>query len=575
MAIRVLGVMSLLTVAGALAGCGGNLDSNRHVTHVLSQPATSHAVVSVDVVVYGATPSGIAAAIEAARRGKQVLLLEPTRHVGGMTSNGLGRTDVYNMKALGGLVQTFFQTVHAIDGASVADDGLGTLYEPHVAEQAFLQMLAQQHTLRVVYNAALTSVTVNNHAITSVLSGNGVRYRAAMFIDSSYEGDLMAAAGVPYALGREAAQQYGESLAGIQTPTLPAGLHLDPYVVPGNAHSGLLSHIEPGTLGSNGAADDSLMSYNYRLCVSNDPNNRLPFAAPANYDPQEFEALARWIQAAVASGLPLSVDHFFTLRALPNHKFDLNNSSDPHAAVLSTDDVGANVGYVSADATARRGLATDHRRYMQGLLYFLTSDARVPQSIRNAVAGYGLCKDEFTDNDGWPRQLYVREARRMLGAYVLTQRDIEGKAIVADAIGLGGYNMDSHLTHRIAINDSIYAEGASYTAVDVPYPIPYRVLTPAAAQLGNLLVSVAVSASHVAYESLRVEPTLMIMGQAAGAAAAAAIDENVSVQNVSNAALQQQLLADGQVLDCCLWAKTRKWWRTVTGSVRREANRLL
>lgn len=530
-------------------GCSGGDSKSQSASRAESTVGTD-AVIDADIVVYGATPSGIAAAIEAAHLGKQVILLEPGRHVGGMMANGLGSTDLYDMQALGGLVRAFFNTVHGIHGSSGSEDQGGTLYEPHVAEQAFLQMIGQQSSLKVVYGAALVSAVKSGHSINSLLAG-GVTYQAKIFIDSSYEGDLMAAAGVSYSVGRESLQQYGESKAGVQNPALPSKVKIDPYAVPLDPTSGLLPHIEALPLGALGSADTGVMAYNYRLCLSADSNNQIPFSAPANYDPSEFEALGRWVQAFEASGNSLNVNYFLAPRKLPNQKFDLNNSG---GAVLSTDEVGANDDYVNASFAQRQQIAAEHQRYMQGLLYFLITDARLPESIRTAISSYGLCKDEFTDNGGWPRQLYVREARRMIGVYVMTQADGENKTKISDPIGLGGYNFDSHFVHRIVVNGSVYNEGngsvynqGGYIHV-LPYPIPYRALIPVSMQSDNLLVSVAMSASHVAYESLRVEPTYMVMGQAAGAAAALAIDEHVSVQNVNYSALSSQLQTDGQVV---------------------------
>jgi len=500
--------------------------------------------VTADVVVYGATPSGIAAAIEAAHLGKQVLLLEPGRHVGGMTSSGLGVTDVYTQSALGGLVQTFFSTVASLYGPANTDNKNGTRYEPHIAEQAFNRMLGQQKTLQVVFNAALSSIAMNGTTITSLSASNGTMYAAKEFIDASYEGDLMAAAKVSYTVGRESTTQYNESIAGVWIPSPLGDFTIDPYVTPGNPSSGLLQHIESITLGAPGSADTSVMAYNYRLCVSTDPANQIPFAAPVNFDPMEFEVLGRYAQALTASGKSIGLTDFLLAESLPNMKLDVNNSGG-----FSTDDVAANTAYPDGSAATRQQIIADHRHYVQGLLYFLATDPRIPQPVQTTIKSWGLCKDEFTDNGGWPRQLYVREARRMIGTYVMTQQDAQNQTTIADSIGLGGYPFDNHLQHRVAVSGNTEDEGGKGTnRGSTSYPIPYRALTPQPSQAGNLLVTVDVSASHVAIESLRVEPTYMIMGQAAGAAASLAIDENATVQNVSYQALASQLTTDGQVL---------------------------
>lgn len=530
--VALLSVPALLAV---LCGCGGSGSTSG---------GTNPNTVTADVVVYGATPSGITAAIEAAHLGKQVILLEPGQHVGGMVSSGLGYTDLYTPSVLGGLVQTFFNTVASIYGPSVTADNNGTAFEPHIAEQAFNQMLTQQKSLQVVFGAPLSSIEMNGTTITSVLAGNGITYAAKEFIDASYEGDLMAAANVTYTVGRESTSQYNESIAGVGMPGEMGGLAVDPYVVLGNPSSGLLQHVEPITLGAPGSADASVMAYNYRLCLSSDPNNQIPFVAPANYDATEFEVLGRYAQALTASGKTIVVGDFLKPVPLPNMKFDLNNSG-----AFSTDDVAAAEAYPDGSSATRQQIAATHQHYMQSFLYFLQTDPRIPQLVQTTVQSLGLCKDEFTDNGGWPRQLYIREARRMIGVYVMTQQDTQNETTIDDPIGLGGYPFDNHLEHRVAVSGD--AEEEAGTAADrgnAPYPITYRALTPQASQATNLLVSVTVSMSHVALESVRVEVTYMIMGQAAGAAASLAIDEAATVQNVSYQALATQLTADGQVL---------------------------
>ena len=536
-------LLFLSIALAVLSGCGSG-GGGSSSTSASPPPPAPTSTVTADVVVYAATPSGIAAAIESAHLGKQVVLLEPGQHVGGMTSSGLGVTDVYTQSALGGLVKTFFSTVASLYGPANTDNQNGTRYEPHIAEQAFNQMLGQQKNLQVVFNATLSSITMNGTTITSLHASNGTAYDAKEFIDASYEGDLMAAAKVSYTVGRESTAQYNESIAGVWIPSPLGGFTIDPYVTPGNPSSGLLQHIESITFGAPGSADTSVMAYNYRLCVSTDPGNQIPFSAPANYDPMEFEVLGRYAQALTASGKSTGLGNFLLAESLPNGKLDVNNSGG-----FSTDDVAANTAYPDGSAATRQQIIADHRHYVQGLLYFLATDPRIPQPVQTTIKSWGLCKDEFTDNGGWPRQLYVREARRMIGAYVMTQQDVQNKTPIADPIGLGGYPFDNHLQHRVVVSGNTEDEaGRGTNRGSAPYPIPYRALTPQPTQATDLLVTVDVSASHVAYESLRVEPTYMIMGQAAGAAASLAVDENATVQNVSYPALANQLTADGQVL---------------------------
>lgn len=285
------------------------------------------------------------------------------------------------------------------------------------------------------------------------------------------------------------------------------------------------------------------MAYTYRLCVSSDVENQLPFEPPANYDPKEFEVLGRFAQARTAKGRPLTISDLIYTQALPNHKLDLNNTG-----YISTDEVGESAAYPDASPQERRRIAEEHKRYVQAFLYFISTDPRIPIKSRVAVQSLGLCKDEFEDSGGWPWQLYVREARRMVGSYVLTQRDAQNMTKILDPIGLGGYNFDCHFTNRIAIDGNTKMEVRGGTRGSGPYPIPYRILTPRSYQVTNLLVSVAVSASHIAFDSLRIEPTFMIMGQAAGAAASLAIDAKAAVQDVNYGVLANQLRDDGQLL---------------------------
>lgn len=482
------------------------------------------------------------AAIEAANLGKDVTLLEPTGHIGGMTASGIGVTDIGRLDSLGGLTKKFFATVADIYGKNVNSMG-GTIYEPHVAQAAFERMLGQT-PVHVVTNAPLVSVDKAGAVIRSVTAGNGLQYAADAFIDASYEGDLMAAAGVQYVVGRESSTQYGESLNGVAVPARPYGLSIDPYVVPGTPTSGLLPHVQDKTLPSPGDADTSVMAYNYRLCVTQNPANMIPFAPPSGYDPAEFELLVRFSNALQKTNHAPQLADYMVPVPLPNGKYDLNSAS-----FLSTDDVGESAAYPDAGAATRLEIEAEHRRYMQALLYFLQTSTRLPPAINSAVGAYGLCKDEFTDNGGWPYRIYLREGRRMVGAYVLTQNDLQLKTAISDSIGVGSFYFDFHTTNRVAVKGTLQAERMADPSPErARYPISYRALTPLPAQASNLLVTVCLSASHAAFGSLRVESTYMVMGQSAGAAASLALDGDVPVQDVSYNQLSAQLLADGQVI---------------------------
>jgi len=490
------------------------------------------------VIVYGATPAGIAAAIEAAKLGKQVTLLEPSQHVGGMMSSGLGFSDTYAAAAIGGIARQFFQNVDNYYAGNPSSGG-GLYFEPHVAEDVFNSMLAQQSNITVVPGAVLQSVQMMGTAITGLTAGNGNTYQGGEFIDASYTGDLMAAANVSYTVGRESTAQYGEPSAGVSTPTLLGTLPIDPYMTPGDPGSGLIAHVEPDSLGAPGTADTSVMAYNYRLCVTFDKANQVPFPVPPGYDPAEFEILGRLAESASP---PMQLSDFVLTNQLPNNKLDLNTHG-----FFSTNEVGESYGYPNGSAAQRAQIAAEQERYIQALIHFIQTDSRIPQFVRQTVNRIGLCKDEFTDNGAWPRQIYVREARRMLGTYVVTQKDVNQEVAVPDPIGVGGYTLDDHYHHIVNMNGAVYGD-RKIGYRPSPYPISYRILTPPASQASNLLVPVDVSASDAAYDSLRIETTYMILGQASGAAASLAIDAQEMVQSVDYGALSTQLQQDGAVL---------------------------
>ncbi len=501
--------------------------------------------ITADVVVYGATPAGIMAAIEAGRQGKSVILLEPTQHVGGMMSNGLGYTDLYADKEIGGLPKAFFSQVSSVYGKDPLSNK-GRSFEPHVAEATFLNMINQESHITLKLGVSIETVERSGANIQSidaketVEASDGVNYRAKVFIDASYTGDLMAYAGVPFTIGRESSAQYGEDVAGVGQPARMGNQSISPYVVPGDPKSGLIDHVTSASPGLPGSADSTLMGYNYRVCLTTDANNQIPIVVPKNYAPEEYELLGR---IGLAENPALTEKYYLDVSSLPNQKFDWNNTRN----FFSSDEVGYNYNYPTAGPAGRQKIEEEEKRYMQGYFYFLTTDPRIPASVQNWVRGFGLCKDEFIDNGGWPHQIYVRKARRMLGAYVLTENDLKLQSNIPDSIGVGGYTSDDHLHHILAVNNEVEFE-ASRGFRPNPYPIPYRILTPQAVSITNLLVPVDVSASHIAFDSLRIETTLMIMGQAAGAAAALTVDGDGRVQHVNTLALQSLLASEGAVI---------------------------
>ncbi|WP_328339302.1 FAD-dependent oxidoreductase [Micromonospora sp. NBC_00421] len=503
----------------------------------LGLPALAAGTVTVDLVIYGATSAGIMAAVQMRRLGGTAVIVEPGSHVGGLTTGGLGYTDSGTSAAIGGLAGEFYRRVYArYQGTPVTPDSpMRLVFEPHVAAEVFDDLLTE-YAVPVYLNAPLATVARTGDRITGLVTDNGQLFAGPMFVDATYEGDLMAAAGVSYAVGREANTAYGETVNGVQL----RGEHqftrpVDPYVVPGSPASGLLPGISAAPVAPNGTGDDRIQAYNFRMCLTQ-AAGRVPFPQPAGYDPADYELLLRYVQAGYTGP-------FFTTQSVGGGKTDSNNTG-----AFSTDFIGANYAFPTAGRAQRASLVADHRTYQQGLLWFLANDPRLPATVRAGVAGWGLAADEFTATGNWPPQLYVREARRMVSAYVMTERDCRGSVRAADSIGLASYTMDSHNCQRVVVNGLVKNEGDVQVGVPGPYPISYRSIVPTAAQCANLFVPVCLSATHIAYGSIRMEPVFMILAQSAATAAKLALDAGVPVQQVDVAALQARLRADGQLL---------------------------
>lgn len=524
------------------------------VSPLAAQPTSPK---EADIVVYGANAGGVAAAVQGARMGKKVVLVEPGKHVGGLTSGGLGATDIGNKGAIGGISREFYRRL----GAYYADDSAWKFqkrtdyrnyqrqsgeaemwtFEPHVAEKVLRAMLEEAHVALIMQGRLELDrgVSRDDRQITSILLENGVVLKAKMFIDASYEGDLLAKAGVSYTVGREANAKYGETLNGVQTKNATKHqfkVAVDPYREPGNPASGLLPGIHPGGPGEEGAADKRVQAYNFRLCLTDHPENRIPFPKPPGYDPLRYELLLRYIQAGVW-------DAFCSNLPMPNRKTDLNN-----CGAFSTDHIGMNYDYPEGDYSTREKIVLDHQNYQMGLFWFLANDPRVPAEIRQEIGTWGLCRDEFVETGGWPHQIYVREARRMVSDCVMTEHHCQGRDAVDDPVGLAAYTMDSHNTQRYVKEGKAINEGDVQVGGFPPYPIAYRSIVPARNECGNLLVPVCLSATHIAYGSIRMEPVFMVLGQSAATAAALAIDADVTVQQVEYSSLRARLLEDKQVL---------------------------
>ena len=506
-------------------------------------PTAAVEEINIDVCVYGGTSGGVIAAVQAARLGKSVALVVVNNHLGGMTAGGLGQTDIgsWGDTYIQGTAREFYTRV----GQKYSTTTTFT-FEPHVAEAVFNEM-ATQAGIRIYTNQYLVSVIKQGTQIVGFTANNGNLFRARVFIDASYEGDLMAMAGVSYTIGREAVGQYGESLSGVRSPNTGGHqfgtLNVNPYLVTNNPAAGLLPLVQTAAPGTAGTADQRVQAYNFRMCLTQNATNKVSITAPTNYDPSQYEVLGRYVQALVAQGTTPTLGTFMNIGAMPNGKTDINNNG-----AVSTDFIGQNYAYPEAGPGTRGQIWQAHKNYLQGFFYFLATDSRVPAAVRSQMQAYGFCKDEFADNGGWPYQLYVREARRMVSDYVMTQSNCQGAAVAADSVGLAAYTMDSHNCQRVAASGYAQNEGDVEVGTSAPFPIAYRSLIPKAAECTNLLVPWCLSASHMGFASLRMEPVFMILGQASGTAAALAVDDGVAVQQLAVPKLQAQLVADGQMI---------------------------
>ncbi|MEX2233550.1 MAG: FAD-dependent oxidoreductase [Cyclobacteriaceae bacterium] len=529
-----------------------NLHKIIFITTISIGSAFSHAVaqrvVEVDVCVYGGTSAGVVAAYTAQKLGKKAILIEPGKRLGGLTTGGLGYTDIGNKYAIGGISRDFYRRVGKHYGKFEQ-----WIFEPKVAEAIF-QDYVKRGGFEVLYQTRLKEVKKQGNRITEIVLENSTGpatatiIKAKMFIDSGYEGDLMAKAGVSYAVGREDNKEYNETINGVQLMDghqFPDGI--DPYKTPGKPKSGLLWGISDGKLSPNGAGDKKVQAYNYRICLTSDPANMIPITRPpaGEYDPARYDLLLRLFEAYPDRR---KLNNYFIWSHMPNRKTDINNRGP-----FSTDMIGMNYEYPDGSHEQRAKIISDHTAYTKGLLYFFGYDPRVPMELRNEMLQWGYPKDEYPENGNWTPQLYIREARRMIGSYVMTQNNCQGKEVVADGVGMAAYTMDSHNTQRLVVNSHVKNEGNVEVGGFGPYPIAYRSLTPKVSQCGNLLVPVCLSATHIAFGSIRMEPVFMVLAQSSATAAVMAIDGGTDVQQVNVPELQRRLksdpLADGSVFE--------------------------
>ncbi len=539
---------------------------------------------SYDVVVYGATSSGIAAAVQVARMGKSVILIEPSGHVGGLTTGGLGATDAGDESAIGGIAKEFYGRIRSYYHSNPSvwrqeslaqylshvhprgiDEDAMWFFEPHVALHIYHNML-REASVPVLRNERLdlgAGVGVEKRAgrIMGIVTESGNRFVGKTYIDATYEGDLMAKAGVSYTIGREGTEQYGESLNGIRLHRHMYNFHMfarwvDPYVVPGDSTSGLIpgvTHPEPP--GRDGEGDHRVQSYCFRLCMTDVKDNQVPFPKPEGYDSARYELLLRYLISD--DRFPWVTDDRFRgienpvlgwdprIILMPNRKTDANTKGP-----ISFNHTGANYDYPDGNYSTRQRIVDDHKAWQQGLFWFMANDARVPAEFSDPVQEWGLAADEFTDTDHWPPQLYIREARRMVSDEVVTEHHCLGNETAQAPVGLGSYAMDSHIVSRYVTDEGYVSnEGHVGRGVPNPYPIGYGSIVPRSSECTNLLVPVCVSATHVAFGSIRMEPVFMVLGQSAGAAAALAADTGINVQDVPYSSFQSRMQQDGQVLN--------------------------
>lgn len=519
---------------------------------------------TADIIIYGGTPAAIVAAVQAKKMGKHVIVVSPDKHLGGLSSGGLGFTDTGNKEVIGGLAREFYhgifehyqkedswkwqkkeeygnkgQGTPAIDGS----ERTMWIFEPHVAEEVF-EDFVKDNDIEVLRDERLNrakGVKIDNGQIASITTLSGKTFSGKMFIDATYEGDLMASAGISYTVGREANSQYGEQWNGVETGVFQHGHYfksnIDPYRTPGDSSSGLLPLISPDAPGIKGEGDKKVQAYCFRMCLTNDPDNRVAFAKPEGYDPAQYELLIRVFNSGWR-------ELFNKFDMIPNWKTDTNN----HGPV-STDYIGMSYDYPEASYEKRRKIIKQHETYQKGLMYFMATDPRVPKDLQQELNKWGLAKDEFTDNGNWPQQIYVREARRMVSDFVMTENEILSKKPVPDPIGMGSYTLDSHNVQRYVTPEGyVQNEGDIGVKTPKPYSISYEAIIPKQNECKNLLVPVCVSSSHIAFGSIRMEPVFMILGESAATAASIAIDKKVDVQKVNYEDLKKELLTQKQRL---------------------------
>jgi hypothetical protein len=528
------------------------------------QSKTGFDTYKADVIVYGGTSSAVAAATQVARMGKTVIIVSPDIHLGGLSSSGLGFTDTGNKEVIGGVAREFYQLIYNhyqdpgswkwqkqseygnVGQGNPAIDGKNRtmwIFEPHAAEEAF-ETLISQNNIKVFRNEWLDrekGVVKKRGTIISIKTLNGKEFSGRIFIDATYEGDLMASAGVQFTLGRESGSVYNEEWNGVRKDVFHHGHYfkdkIDPYRIPGDTKSGLLPRISAEPPGENGSGDKKIQAYCFRLCLTKLSENKVPITKPEGYDSTQYELLARLSEARWN-------EFFGKYDPIPNLKTDVNNHGP-----FSFDNIGMNWDYPEASYDRRKEIIKEHVLYQKGLLYFMATDRRIPAVVRETMNQWGFAKDEFEDNGNWPYNIYVRESRRMLGDYVMTENDVLGKRNVPKSVGMGSYTMDSHNVQRYVTPEGfVQNEGDIGVPAKKPYQIDLGAIMPKKKDCNNLLVTVCVSSSHIAFGSIRMEPVFMILGQSAGTVASLSIEKKEKIHDLSYDEIRTKLESDGQIL---------------------------
>jgi len=529
------------------------------------QEKTVSQTIAADVVIYGGTSAAVTAAVQVANMGKKVVVVSPDKHLGGLSASGLGWTDTGDKSVIGGLARNFYHRLYlhyqkeeswqwqerseygnkgqgnrAIDG----DNRTMWIFEPHAAEMVYDQLIEENDIplYREEWLDRDGGVSMKGTAIKSIQTLSGKVFKGKVFLDATYEGDLMAAAGVSYHVGREGCDVYGEKWNGVQTGVLHHGHHfktdISPYLIPGDPGSDVLPRISTENPGEYCEGDSKIQAYCFRMCLTKVPENRVEITRPQDYDSTQYELLVRIFDAGW-------MELFNKFDPIPNHKTDVNNHGP-----FSSDNIGMNYDYPESSYERRKEIIREHVSYQMGLLYFLVSDPRVPPELQEEMVQWGYAKDEFTDNGNWPHNIYVREARRMIGEFVMTENEVLGKQPVKKSIGMGSYTMDSHNIQRYIKPDGfVQNEGDIGVHPDEPYRIDMGSILPIREECTNLLVPVALSSSHIAFGSIRMEPVFMILGQSAATLATLAVAEGKGIHEITYEQLRTKLLEDGQVLE--------------------------